>query len=212
MNMSTEELELACNDVFTNLKVTKDEADYLEKSTRLQSQSTLWYEHRVGRITASIFRKVKCASPGQPPSSLVKTIIKQTTLDSPRIPSLKWEIDSEDVARKAHLESADSQHTNLQYFASGLHVNMSFPHLQGATPDGIIQCDCCGKGLFEVKCSFKHRDEHPHDVDDHSLYLKKNHAGEFHLSKDHDYFIRCIDISAYLLAAASDKPMRLLTL
>lgn len=30
-NMSTEELELACNDVFTNLKVTKDEADYLEE-------------------------------------------------------------------------------------------------------------------------------------------------------------------------------------
>lgn len=28
-NMSTDELESACNDVFANLKVTKDEADYL---------------------------------------------------------------------------------------------------------------------------------------------------------------------------------------
>ena len=67
--MSTEEIESTSNDVFANLKVTKDEA-------RLQSQSTLWYEHRVGQITASIFQKVKLASLSQPPSSLVKTILQ----------------------------------------------------------------------------------------------------------------------------------------
>ena len=51
-----------------------------------------------------------------------------------------------------------------------------------------MQCDCCGKGLIEIKCPFKHRDKHPHSIDDHSFYLKKDEDGSMHLSKDHDYF------------------------
>jgi len=30
-------------------------------------------------------------------------------------------------------------------------VNPSYPHL-GATPDRIINCDCCGDGVIEIKC------------------------------------------------------------
>jgi hypothetical protein len=29
----------------------------------------------------------------------------------------------------------------------------------GVTPDGIISCDCCGKGALDIKCPFKHRDK-----------------------------------------------------
>ena len=29
----------------------------------------------------------------------------------------------------------------------------SFPHL-GTSPDGIMQCTCCGKGVFEIKCPY----------------------------------------------------------
>lgn len=36
---------------------------------------------------------------------------------------------------------------------SGLHVNPQWPYL-GASPDGIVNCDCCGKGCCEVKCPF----------------------------------------------------------
>lgn len=27
----------------------------------------------------------------------------------------------------------------------------------GASPDGIINCACCGRGVLEIKCPFKHR-------------------------------------------------------
>jgi hypothetical protein len=40
----------------------------------------------------------------------------------------------------------------------GFAINSQHPFL-GATPDGIISCDCCGKGALEIKCPFKHRDK-----------------------------------------------------
>ena len=38
---------------------------------------------------------------------------------------------------------------------TGLHINADYPYL-GASPDGIIDCDCCGKGLVEIKCPRKY--------------------------------------------------------
>ena len=45
---------------------------------------------------------------------------------------------------------AQERHSNLEYFDSDLHINPSFPHY-GGTPDSIINCDCCGRGLIEIK-------------------------------------------------------------
>lgn len=70
-SMSSEELKGARQNVFDHaLKITSEESIYLEESTRLQSQSPLWYEHRIGRITASKFKRVKQASIINPPASL----------------------------------------------------------------------------------------------------------------------------------------------
>ena len=33
-------------------------------------------------------------------------------------------------------------------YSTGLHINVTYPHL-GASPDGIIVCDCHGKGLLD---------------------------------------------------------------
>ena len=69
--MSGEELEAACEDVFKQgIIVSQEEITYLEEATRLQSQSHLSFEHRVGRITASRFHAVKFASLDPPPASL----------------------------------------------------------------------------------------------------------------------------------------------
>ena len=44
----------------------------------------------------------------------------------------------------------ESVHENFQIFDSGLWINKDFPYL-GASPDGIVSCDCCGIGLCEIK-------------------------------------------------------------
>ena len=42
----------------TDICFTTKEAAFLENSTRAQSCSSLWYDHRQGRITASMFGRV----------------------------------------------------------------------------------------------------------------------------------------------------------
>ncbi|XP_068686439.1 uncharacterized protein [Montipora foliosa] len=51
----------------------------------------------------------------------------------------------------------ESVHENFQIFDSGLWINKDFPYF-GASPDGIVSCDCCGIGLCEIKCPFCHKD------------------------------------------------------
>ena len=89
--MRKEKLEAACKEVFTKgIVITSEEATYLEESTRLQTQSLLWFEHRTGLITASKLLAVKRASLHPPPVSLVKQIMEWNKI-SANIPALQWE-------------------------------------------------------------------------------------------------------------------------
>ena len=188
--MSEVELEEVCHDVFsTQLKITSEESVYLEESTRLQSLSPLWHQHREGRITSSLFKRVKNASIVNPPMSLVKTVMGEYKFDSTKVPALNWGITHEDIARKEYIALVLEDHVELECVESGLHVNPLFPHL-GATPDGVVNCDCCGKGLLEIKCPYKHRNSHPHRVEDSAFFLVKGDNGEVHLSTEHEYYFQ----------------------
>jgi len=41
---------------------------------------------------------------------------------------------------------------------SVLVINPQWPFI-GACPDGIVECNCCGKGVLEIKCPYSHRGE-----------------------------------------------------
>ena len=186
--MKDDELKETCKEVFASgITVTTDQASYLEECTKLQSQSLVWIEHRTGRITASKFLAVKRASLHPPPASLVRQLMNRTGSLS-HVPAIQWGIEHEEVARNAYIESASECHDNFSCAASGLHVNPCYPHL-GATPDGLIECDCCGEGVLEIKCPFKHRDKHPHEaVLDPQFCLRKDEDGTVYLSKSHEYY------------------------
>ena len=68
---------------------------------------------------------------------------------------------------------------------SGLQINPSFPHL-GASPDGIVQCECCGNGVLEIKCPYNAREHSISDavlegiidfldITPHGIVLKQSH-------------------------------------
>ncbi len=92
------------------------------------------------------------------------TTVAERLLSKPDIshlPAVQWGINNEDVARQDYIkEMSMSSHTNFVCTNAGLVVNPLFPHL-GASPDGFVCCDCCGKGLLEIKCPFTARDIHP---------------------------------------------------
>ena len=143
----SEVVQCRLNDV----QFTKEEAAFLEKSTKQQS-SMLWYDHRKGRITASTFGRVaRCAEQTYP---LVKNIMQYTSIN-PFIPALNWGRNNEDQARAAYVSVMKDQHRNFTVARSGLCLHSEYPHL-GATPDGFVSCDSCGEGLLEIKCPYKY--------------------------------------------------------
>ena len=56
-DMGAMELQKHCDTIFYSgiMSISEAEASYLEQSTRLQYQSLLWHEQRVGRITSMLF-------------------------------------------------------------------------------------------------------------------------------------------------------------
>lgn len=69
----------------------------------------------------------------------------------------------------------------------GLCINPSFPHF-GASPDGLVSCDCCGLGCVEIKCPYCAKDL---DVTDMEVLKKvgiQNLDGESRLSENHAYY------------------------
>ena len=50
------------------------------------------------------------------------------------------------------MENVGDSHVNLQVHNCRLMISLLLSHL-GASPDAIVKCDCCGKGVVEMKCS-----------------------------------------------------------
>ena len=74
--LSLDELNAKCIQVFKDMTVSPTQADKLESMTRQQSNCSLWYQFRKGRLTASNFHEIThsdteaCSS-----TSLLKKVI-----------------------------------------------------------------------------------------------------------------------------------------
>ncbi len=73
----------------------------------------------------------------------------------------------------------------LAKYDHGLCVHPDFPYL-GASPDGVVECDCCGRGVMEIKCTFSCRERSfsKASEDSPSFCLGMNEDGQFQLKKN----------------------------
>ena len=78
------------------LVVTDAESKYLMQCTRLQSQSSQWFEHRKGRLTASRFGAICCTFLDKPSQSLVTQLLQQS--QSSKCAALSWGTENESEA------------------------------------------------------------------------------------------------------------------
>lgn len=58
-------------------------------------------------------------------------------------------------ARKNYYALVGSYHSFFAIAKIALHISTDYPH-QGASPDGVTDCDCSDKGLVEMKCTCKY--------------------------------------------------------
>ena len=123
--------------------------------TQGQSTNLMWQYQRKGRLTASnFFSALHCRSDSTD-NYIVRNILGKYQFTSKSVEHGKQH---EPVARGKYVEIMSRQHISFHCSETGLHVYKEYPYL-AASPDGIIECKCCGKGLLEIKCPFSLRHE-----------------------------------------------------
>lgn len=91
-----------------------------------------------------------------------------------------------DCQKNIHALSA--VHDSFDCKLSGVHISKQHLYL-AASPDGVVSCKCCGKGVLELKCPFSARENTIMQyamADDSSITLPD--GGTLHLKRDHSHY------------------------
>lgn len=97
----------------------------------------------------------------------------------------RWGCKHEQDAVEAFTAAATCKHTNLKVSSSGFCVDTCYPFI-GASPDGIITCNCCEKRVLEVKCPYSCKNSLPDEEKENFFMIKQN--GTWTLKRNHAYF------------------------
>ena len=152
----TEYLKLRYNELLQKacsiqIAVTTNQVLAVEAKTKNQAGSRLWFRMRTGRITASKFKAACRTDPASPSISLIMAICHPETLRF-CTSATKWGCQHEKTALAEYKQSNSDQHENLVVSDSGLFISIEYPFI-GASPDGLVECSCCGQGICEIKVS-----------------------------------------------------------
>ena len=185
IKLSYVELLQKCESV--RITVTEKMASSVERESRQQFKSKIWFKYRSGRITASKMKSVCHTNAANPSQSLIKSICypqafvfhsKQTD----------WGCRHERSARNRYEAKMKESHTSFNVCDSGLIINPQWPFI-GATPDGTVSCTCCGKGVVEIKCPYCQRGQSIEvATDDKKFCLNKDLDGKIYLDHTHTYY------------------------
>ena len=91
----------------------------------------------------------------------------------------------ESSARDWYFATQKQQHVNLSVREAGFHVRVDYPFL-GASPDGIVSCDCHDQKLLEIKCPSKYENGFLNWENDKDFPLAKDHS----LKTSHQYYFQ----------------------
>lgn len=95
-----------------------------------------------------------------------------------------WGCTHEKLARDMFTDQHKKSHENVKVHDTGFFINPSVPFL-GASPDGLVSCDCCGVSVLEIKCPFCVKSDMLDSVK--GFYLEKEGEGKLTLNGNHQY-------------------------
>ena len=177
-----------CEETFETLSIGSEQAKAVEEKTREQSNSKTWFQQRAARITASKFKAAARTDITQPSQSLIRTVCYP---ESTRFKSkaTEWGCTHEKEALTVYQSQEEAHHLGFKVSSCGLMISTDYPHM-GASPDGIVSCDCCGERVLEVKCPFSCVDKTFLEVTcttEPTFFLQEVN-GKFTLKRDHAYY------------------------
>ena len=157
------------NDTHVTVTVTPLMVSNLETTTRNQAQSQEWFRYKAGRITASRYRQV----------------LHRTSATT-------WGCQHESDAIARYRERCPhSMMTSVRIVRCSFYISRVHSFI-GASPDALVQCNCCGEGVVEVKCPFCPRDKIIQDACEcpHSFCLETV-GDQRQLKVDHPHYWQC---------------------
>ena len=137
------------------LRVAPDKIREIDRNTREQHKSPLWFSARRFRLTASVFGRILHLLPSTPPDSLVKTLLH---LKQASTPTMNWGKTNESTALSEYTKYYQALgNTNIVVCKAGFVVCEEHPFL-GASPDAYVHDPHAEDtyGLAEIKCPFKY--------------------------------------------------------
>lgn len=200
-SLNEAELYSKIETIIPTLIIKDEEANYLEQATRNQADSLVWHQHRIGRITGSVIYSLAHTSKQNPSKSLIKKICYQNT-GKINTPAICWGREKESIALLAYFNALSDPdyvgdslcinsslviHENFEMSECGLKVKQNEPWF-GASPDSVVSCNCCGKGVVEVKCPFSCKDKSLQEVIKSKTFYIKKKGLFFELSNNHAYY------------------------
>ena len=138
------------------------------------------------KSTASRLKAAVSTNIAQPSQSLIKAVCYPESVCF-KSDSTTWGCRHEEQARREYESIAQIQHIDLSISKSGLVVHVSYPFM-GGSPDGIINCECCGFGMLEVKCPYSCRDTSFREKATESTFFLDEFDGELALNVYHAYY------------------------
>ena len=154
LKLSYPELLCACENFFKSLSILPEQAREIELRTQEQCGSKMWFQQRAGQVTASKLKASVCTDIAQP--SIIRGICYPES-NQFRSKATVWSCEHEKLPWIT-MSKKSKCHRDLVLSVSGLVIDASYPHM-GASPDGIVECGCCGRGVIEIKCPYSCRDK-----------------------------------------------------
>ena len=174
------------------LYATKQQLNNIEMNTRGQSKSSLWFEERRIRLTASNFGLVMNRRESIFPKSILhKQFNKRLSAKSPA--PCAWGKDNEEIAILKYFEKLQGEGKSIHVCTQcGFLVNLETPWL-GASPDCFLFDASESKpyGIGEVKCPFSKMNMSIEEAcEDSSFFLtvRDDKYNRPTLKKTHSYY------------------------
>ena len=178
------DVEAHLRNIFTNEVIQE-----IELITQGQADNSEWFAHRKGRVTASLFSSVMNFRFNDSPQNYILKLVMSEG-NTYRSPSLAFGKDNEPIARQMYFEQCKKKHKCFKVNTCGLFIDENHPYI-GASPDGIVSCSCCGKGVIEVKCSYTYQNETPQAAcDDKHYHLFKDESDAVRLKPSSSWYLQ----------------------